>query len=204
MASRRQSGLSSPFDEMMEKTRKQFDDLSGGMAPRWPGKSGAPPGISATAPQEAAPREAERYAPRTAEPTAPAPPQAAPPQATAPPRPGPAAGFDPVSMDPASFLDERFGGGWRHEITDRRRDGDDVVVQCRLSIDGEDSPQSQMGRARIYAAGQASEIAGSADGVAFSFRAGSTPSGNGAAEAEEAAYREAARAALARCVEQLA
>ena len=193
MASRQRSGLSSPFDEMMEKTRKQFDDLSGGTAPRWPGKSGA-------APQEAAPREAERYAPRTAEP-APAP---SPQQAAAPQRPGPAAGFDAGSMDPAKFLDERFGGGWRHEIPDRRRDGDDVVVRCRLSIDGEDPPQAQMGRARTYAAGPAAEIAGSADGVAFSFRAGSAPSGNGAAEAEEAAYREAERAALARCVALLA
>lgn len=198
MASRQRSGLSSPFDEMVEKTRKQFDDLSGEMAPRWPGNAGAPP-KTATAPQEAAPREAERYAPRTA-----APPPPAPAQSTAPQRPGPAAGFDAGSMDPAKFLDDRFGGLWRHEITDRRRDGDDVVVRCRLGIDGEDSPPTQMGRARIYAAGQASEIAGSADGVAFSFRAGSAPSGNGAAEAEEAAYREAERAALARCVEMLA
>ena len=149
MASRRRSGFSSPFDEMVEKTRKQFDDLSGGMAPRWPGNSGPP--------RRTAPREVERYAPRTAE----APPPS-PEQKTAPQLPGPAAGFDAGSMDPARFLDDRFGGGWRHEITDRRRDGDDVVVQCRLGIDGEVHSRTQMGRARIYAAGPASEIAGSA------------------------------------------
>ncbi|MDP6342747.1 MAG: hypothetical protein QF578_14415 [Alphaproteobacteria bacterium] len=121
---------------------------------------------------------------------APAPP-AVPPPAAAPER-------SPVS----ARLDARYGEEWRFEVAERRRDGDEVIVLGKLFVgQGEEAvAKSQFGRARIGAP-SGGRVSGSSDGVAFSFGAGGAAPGGG--DSEEAAYRQAADAALAQCAEML-
>ncbi len=157
MIAGRGSGLSSPFDDMLEQTRKQFEELSGGLAP---------------APVEIARTERRR------------------------PTPVPAARR---WSDPVRFLDDRYGDGWRYEVTDRRQDGDQAVVRCRLVIADGDVTRTGTGRARIERTAAAVEISGRADGVAFTAHA--------AAAAPEislqAAFDTAVTEALRECAELL-
>lgn len=153
MTTGRGSGLSSPFDDMLEQTRRQFDELSGGVAP------------------VAAP-------------------------STEPRRPTPAARR---WTDPVRFLDERYGDGWRYEVTDRRQDGDEAVVRCKLVIADRDITRTGIGRARIERTGSAVEISGRADGVAFTAHAEAA-----APEISlQAAFDAAVTDALRKCAESL-
>lgn len=157
MVAGRGSGLSSPFDDMLEQTRKQFEALSGGLAP---------------APVEMAKTERRR------------------------PTPAPAARR---WSDPVRFLDDRYGDGWRYQVTDRRREGDEAVVRCTLVIADQDITRTGIGRARIERAGPAHEISGRADGVAFSARAEGVPP----EISLQAAYDMAVTEALRKCAESL-
>ncbi len=157
MTAGRGSGLSSPFDDMLEQTSKQFEELSGGMAP--------------------APAERPRTERRR-------------------PTPAPAARR---WSDPVRFLDDRYGDGWRYEVTDRRQDGDEAVVRCKLVIADRDITRTGFGRARIDRTGPAEEISGRADGVAFTARAEAV-----APEISlQAAYDMAVTDALTKCAESL-
>ncbi len=51
--------------------------------------------------------------------------------------------------DPKAILDERFGARWRHEVVERRRDGADMAVRCRLTVAAEGIDVTRSGRARI-------------------------------------------------------
>ncbi len=134
-------------------------------------------------------RQAAQVAPRTpaAEPSLSVSPIAAAPAAAGP-------------TEAVRFLDDRYGDGWRYEVADRRRDGDEIIVLCKLFIGEQDTAKSQFGRARI---GGAAALVGSADGVRFTI--GPEPE-RGAADAgdpEEAAFRRAVDAALAKCAEMV-
>ncbi len=119
----------------------------------------------------------------------------------APLRPPPAAGRpERVPSDPARILDERFGDSWRHEVVERRRDGDDMVVRCRLTIAAHGIDLIRSGRARIDRNWVRPEIIGSADGIPFSFRSEDVTGADGAAED---AVARAVADALAKCVEAI-
>ncbi len=99
--------------------------------------------------------------------------------------------------DPVQILDERYGDSWRHEVVERRRDGEDMVVSCRLTIAAHGIDLTRSGRARIGRNSSRSEIIGSADGIPFSFRSEDATGADGAAgDAVERAVAEA----LAKCV----
>ncbi len=115
-----------------------------------------------------------------------------------PSRPRPAAGrsVGPPS-DPAQILDEMYGDSWRHEVVERRRDGEDMVVSCRLTIAAHGIDLTRSGRARIGRNSARSEITGSADGIPFSFRSEDATGADGAADD---AVERAVAEALAKCV----
>ena len=100
----------------------------------------------------------------------------------------------PAASPAARLLDERYGDGWRFEITSRRREKDEAIVVGTLRLPGSGGVRAQFGSARISPGGGAGS--GSAGGVAFSFggAAGESP-----LAAEEAAFARAREDALTRC-----
>jgi len=94
--------------------------------------------------------------------------------------------------DAAASGDAARDGGWRHEIIDRQREGDEAVVTCRLIVDDTGAEIVQQGRAPLGAAGRR---AGNSGGIAFSI---------GVSDGDEAeAFQAAADAALAACLAQI-
>ncbi len=158
MASNRRSGLTSPFDDMLDQNRRQFDDLN---TRSWPRQSTARP----------APSPAASTAPHRA----------------------------PEQTDAVRFLNDRYGERWRYEIADRRREGDEVIVLCKLIIADLDIAKSQFGRARIGQSGAAPAPKGSADGVAFALGPEPSSTAGIAGDPEQAAFRQAVDAALTKC-----
>jgi hypothetical protein len=99
----------------------------------------------------------------------------------------------------AGLLDRRYRS-WRYMVTDRHRDGDEVVVLCKLTVDDLQVQKMQFGRASIDGARAAQAVAGRSDGVAFRIAA-ARPERSAAAVA--AAYERAIEDALARCARLL-
>ena len=166
------SRYTSAFDDLLEKNRRELDALYQGAGPSTPSRAPAAP---------AAPEPASANRPPD----------------TAAVEPGPAttAAPPPPAASPAErLLNERWGDGWRFEVTSRRREKDEVIVVGTLRLPGAGGVRTQFGSARIAAGGGAT--AGSAGGVAFSFGGGSTKSPLGA---EEAAFARAREDALANC-----
>ncbi len=91
----------------------------------------------------------------------------------------------------ARRLRERFGSDWHYEVMERHRDGNEAIVLGKLSFGKGGAVRSQFGRAKIPGA----SIAGASGGLQF--RIGE---GNGARD-EQDAFRRAAEAALASCVD---
>lgn len=112
-------------------------------------------------------------------------------------RAGPASAERPV----VRRLNQRFGDKWRYEITERRRDGDEVIVLCRLTLPERNVTKAQFGLARIGRAGAGAAVRGSAGGVSFTLGAGESVSLAG--DSEDAAYERAADDALAKCAAML-
>ncbi len=197
----RRSGFASPFDEMLEETRKEFEKLAGGARPqrsreRRPEPSREPEAAGLTAP--------------IPPPNPPAPlPRA--PAASAPARARPSAAAarrasGELSPETERFLNERLGNGWSYDVTERRREGDEVVARCKLSLADRNLSKTQYGRARVASAseaGAAGALEGSADGLAFSIETNGAPLGGGVAQDEEEAFRQAIESALAKCAELL-
>ncbi len=173
MAAGRDSEFSSPFDAMLDQNRQRLDRLYRGPA-----------------------GDDDRYSPAT---TAGSSAPVASPSARG--RPAPTAARPPrARSDPARSLDERFGDRWRHEVVEQRRDGDDMVVRCRLTVAGQGVDLTRSGRARIDPTSARHEIIGSADGVPFSFR---SDDASGAGGAEQDAVARAVEDALAKCVDAI-
>ena len=98
------------------------------------------------------------------------------------------------------FLDGRYGDRWRHEILERRRERDQIIVLCKLIIEDEDISKSQFGKATIErGSGGVSQCAGKVNGIPFSF----TPSEADNDDGEAAAFRRATESALEKCTESL-
>lgn len=105
----------------------------------------------------------------------------------------------------ARLLNSRYGDGWRFEVVEQRREDDDIVIVGRLSIRDNDLSVTQTGRAQVKASitGQGSEIAGTADGIAFSIRSEGGVGSSDRGDAEEVARQEAMENAAVNCVQWL-
>ena len=172
----------SAFDDLLAKNRRELDALYEGAGPSRAGRpSSGPP------PREPVPAAAP--APARA-------PEGAPDESIRPVSAEPPAGdrSSPAASPTERLLDERYGDGWRFEVTSRRRERDEVIVVGALRLPGAGGVRTQFGSARIAAGGSAT--AGSAGGVAFSFGSRSTDS---PPAAEEAAFERAREDALANC-----
>ena len=180
MPSDRLTGFSSAFDELLERSRRELDALSGG--------SGAP-ALSPT----------PRTAPR---PSADSPPAA---RSASIRTSVPAS---PESRSPAErALDDKLGADWRHEVLDRTREGGELAVRCRVTAPARGISRTWIGTAPLAGAGGggASGTKGTAGNVSFTL-GGSAGSGAGANDplrAEREAERQAVESALAACARLL-
>ena len=170
------SRYTSAFDDLLAKNRRELDALYQGAGPS-PSRSTTP---------ASGPRPASASGTRTPDPVS---------RDEAPPaRAAPAGEPPPVASPAEHLLNERYGDGWRFEVTSRRREKDEVVVVGMLRLPGSGSVRTQFGCARIATGG--GTRTGSAGGVAFSFGGGA---GEGPLAAEEAAFERAREDALASC-----
>ena len=176
MSSDRLSGFSSAFDELLERNRRELDALSGG--------SNAP----ALAP-----------APGTAARPSASPPSVSRTESIPPATPA-------ASRSPAEHaLDEKLGAGWRYEVLERTRDGDEVVVRCRVTAPARGVSRTWYGSAPLSGAGsgRASGTTGTAGNVRFSLGARAGAPTHDSIGAEREAERQAIEAALAACARLL-
>ena len=184
MPSDRLTGFSSAFDELLERSRRELDALSG--------DSGAPalsptprPSSSPSAGSSAAAARSGAQGISTRAPAAPL-----------------------ASRSPAKrALDEKLGADWRFEVLDRTREGGELVVRCRVTAPARGVSRTWHGSAPISGAGRggASGLSGTAGSVRFTLGAGA---GGGAAThdpigAEREAERQAIESALAACARLL-
>ena len=201
MPSDRLTGFSSAFDELLERSRRELDALSGG--------SDAPE-LSPT------PRTASRASaltslrtpPRTSSEPAGSRPSAIHPSTTARDGSDRSARTAPAPRSPAErALDEKLGTDWRYEVLERTREGGELVVRCRVTAPARGVSRTWYGSAPMPGAGRggASGTAGTAGNVRFTLRAGAdTGSGTSdPARSEREAERQAVESALAACARLL-
>lgn len=189
------SRLASPFDELLERSRRELDTLYQDAAAAMPGEAGGTGGAPPLSEPAAPAREADGggHAGVPGDPV-PEPPE----RAAAPASPPPPSSSRPhlSSATPVErLLDERYGDGWRFEITSRRREGNEAIVVGALRLPGAGGVRTQFGSAPIAASGGGAS--GSIGGVAFSFREGE--SSDDPRAVEEAAFERARQDALANC-----
>jgi hypothetical protein len=91
----------------------------------------------------------------------------------------------------ARRLRERFGNEWRYEISERHREGDEAIVLGKLTFGKQSAVRTQFGRAKISSV----PVAGASSGIQFRIAEES------GARDEQDAFRRAAAAALANCVD---
>jgi hypothetical protein len=106
-----------------------------------------------------------------------------------PPRSGRAAA---LASDSAAvrLLNERLGSGWRFEIVDEKRDGDEAIILCRLILGKDGAVRAQFGRAKIASGA----VTGASGGVRFKVGGTST-------QDEREAFGRATEAALMNCAD---
>lgn len=176
MADDKMTGFSSAFDGLMDRTRKRFEEHSAGTFNRVPDRDIG----SAVLPS----------APAVIPPTSPPPVSAQPP----PKR-------KRRKSEAVRRLNERFGEGWSYEVTERRREGDELIVLCRVDIPDKEISKTQFGSARVLKPGERFTLRGTVDGVPIGIAVG-----RGAPvtrDPEESAFRRAVDVALAKCAELL-
>jgi len=88
-----------------------------------------------------------------------------------------------AEIDAVDWLDRHYPGEWRHDVRDRRREGNELVVLCRFELPSYGIRRTQFGLAEI-------------DQPA-------SPSQGTEREAEETAYRQAIDDALRWCIRML-
>ena len=185
MSSDRLTGFSSAFDELLERSRRELDALSGG--------SGAP-ALSPTPRTSSSPSagSTEASARRSAS------------QGVS----APARGSSPASRSPAErALDEKLGPDWRCEVLDRTREGGELLVRCRVTAPARGVSRTWHGSAPLSGASgaSASGMTGTAGNVRFSLRAGAAAGARTGdpARTEREAERQAIESALAACARLL-
>ena len=164
MASSRLSGFASAFDDMLERSRREMDALSGSSRVDRRQRAGERRGPSAS---------------RTESVAAPPPPR----------------------TSAERSLDEKLGPSWRHEVVERIREGDEILVRCRIHAPTRGITRTVYGSAPL--SGSAPKLSGTAGGTAFRLGDGAPPSASGAVQAERDAERRAVDAALAACARLL-
>ena len=200
MPSDRLTGFSSAFDEMLERSRRELDALSGGSdaptlspVPRTSSRSSS--------------RTFLRTPPRTSSEPAGSRPSAVRPSTTARDGSDRSARTAPASRSPAErALDEKLGTDWRYEVLERTREGGDLVVRCRVTAPGRGISRTWFGSAPVSGPGRgASGMKGRAGNVSFTLGAGAgtDPGTSDPARSEREAEREAVESALAACARLL-
>ena len=178
------TGFSSAFDELLERSRRELDALSGGSdSPALSPTSRTPSSASAGPSRAAARSVAGDVSTR----------------ASAPP---------PASRSPAEHaLDEKLGADWRYEVLDRTREGVELVVRCRVSAPSRGVSRTWHGSAPLGGAGRsgASGMTGMAGSLRFSLggSAGAGSETDDPIRAEREAERQAIESALAACARLL-
>ena len=202
MADDKMTGYSSAFDALMDQTRQRFKDRSAGTF------RAAPP-ASAARPDRAAGSATLRAVPApTGTPSTVAP--AVFPAVAAPIPPEPSTRASSIEGPPkakrrkseaARRLNERFGEGWSYQVTERRREGDELIVLCRVDIPGKDISKTQFGSAKVLKPGERFTLQGTVDGVPIAIAIGRGAPVN--RDPEESAFRRAVDVALAKCADLL-
>ena len=189
MPSDRLTGFSSAFDELLERSRRELDALSGGSgAPVLSPTAGTSPSSSFT-PAGAMARGVTQGALARAQTSLPT-------------------ERSTTERSPAErALDEKLGPGWRYEVLDRIREGGELVVRCRVTASARGVSRTWHGSAPLSGArgGVASGMTGTAGNVRFSLGAGASASalGHDPIPAEREAERQAIESALAACARLL-
>ncbi len=188
MPSDRLTGFSSAFDEMLERSRRELDALSGG---------------SDALALSPAPRTSLRTPPRTSS-------EPAGSRTSASARDGSdrSVRAAPASRSPAErALDEKLGADWRYEVLERTREGGELVVRCRVTAPGRGVSRTWYGSAPMSGAGRGgpSGMTGTAGNVSFTLGAGAgtSPRTSDPARSEREAERQAIESALAACARLL-
>ena len=185
MPSDRLTGFSSAFDELLERSRRELDALSGG--------SGAPT-LSPTSRTSTGP------------PTASSAPVASSASQGVSVRPTQAFESSPASRSPAQrTLDDRLGPGWRYEVLDRTREDGELVVRCRVTAPARGVSRTWHGSAPLSGAGGGgvSGTSGTAGSLRFTLGGGSAASADDPIRAEREAERQAIESALTACARLL-
>ena len=185
MPSDRLTGFSSAFDELLERSRRELDALSGG--------SGAP-ALSPTSRTSTSPSAASSAS------GAPAASQGV------SARPTRVSESPPAPRSPAErALDDKLGPGWRCEVLDRTREGSELVVRCRVTAPARGVSRTWHGSAALSGAGRdgVSGTSGTAGSLRFTLGGGSAASGDDPIRAEREAERQAIESALTACARLL-
>ena len=175
MPSDRLSGFSSAFDEMLERSRRELDALSSG--------SGSP-ALSPTSRTTARPSASASAAARTESTRA----------------------SPPAARSPAErALDEKLGADWRCEVLERTREGDELVVRCRVTAPARGVTRTWFGSAPLSGGGRGgvSGRTGTSGNVRFTLGAGAGTETNDPIRAEREAEHRAVESALAACARLL-
>ena len=183
MADNPLTGFASAFDELLELNRRRMEE-------RMPEAPARTMTIRARVPERVFP---EFFTPQT---PADAPSTPDPIQPRAEPSP-----VRTAESEGERRLNERFGDGWQYEVKERRREGDEVIVLCQVTVPEKNISKEQFGRAAIRPPGRSDLVRGSANGIAFAMRLAPERSRSPARNPEEAAFQTAVKNALARCAE---
>ena len=200
MPSDRLTGFSSAFDEMLERSRRELDALSGGSDA--PALSPTPRTSS-----RSSSRTSLRTPPRTSSEPAGSRPSATRPSTTG--RDGSDRSARTAATAPRSpaerALDEKLGTDWRYEVLERTREGGELVVRCRVTAPARGVSRTWYGSAPISGAGRggASGRTGTAGNVRFTLGAAAGATTADPLRAEREAEREAVESALASCARLL-
>ena len=202
MPSDRLTGFSSAFDEMLERSRRELDALSGG--------SDAPAlsPIPRTASRSSS-RASLRAPPRTSSEPAGSGPSTTRPSTIARDGSDRSVRTAPASRSPAErALDEKLGTDWRYEVLERTREGGELVVRCRVTAPGRGISRTWFGSAPIIPGagrGGASGTTGTAGNVRFTLGAGTGtgPGTNDPARSEREVECQAVESALTACARLL-
>ena len=180
MPSERLTGFSSAFDELLERSRRELDALSGGSnAPALSPTRRTSPSPSASSSAAAA---------RSVTSRAPAPPS-------------------PSRSLAERALDDKLGPGWSCEILDRTREGGELLVRCRVTAPARGVSRTWHGSAPLSGASDASAsgMTGTAGNVRFGLGASAAASTwrHDPIRAEREAEQQAIESALAACARLL-
>ena len=207
MPSDRLTGFSSAFDEMLERSRRELDALSGGSDA--PALSPTPRTAS-----QASSWTSLRTPPRTSSEPAGSRPSAIRSSTTARDGSDRSIRTAPAPRSPSErALDEKLGPDWRYEVLERTREGGDLVVRCRVTAPGRGISRIWLGSAPVSGSGHrtsnlghgASGIKGRAGNVSFTLgaRTETGPGTSDPARNEREAERQAVESALAACARLL-